>query len=261
MEWTEALILGLIQGLTEFLPISSSGHLEIFNVLLGLDKEGHLSFTVMVHGATVLSIIAVFWHDIGRLLRGMWPLRWNEETRYGLNILISMIPVGIVGFFFEEQIDRIFSGNLAFVGYMLLITAGLLAVTYYARSKGKPISSKNALVMGVAQAFAVLPGISRSGATISSGLLMGNKREEVTKFSFLMVLLPVLGANFKLLLDTGSSVETMNVLTLPVWIGFFAAFFSGVLACKWMVHLVKHGKILYFSLYCLIMGGLAIILA
>ncbi len=259
MEWFEALLLGIIQGLTEFLPISSSGHLELANILFGIEKEGHLSFTVIVHGATVLSTIVIFWKEIASLFRGVFQFKYNDDTIYVLKLLLSMIPVALAGLFLEDVINMAFEGNIVFIGCMLLVTGALLALTYYAKAKDKTITYKHAFIIGISQAFAVLPGISRAGATISTGLLLGNKKAKITQFSFLMVLIPVIGANVKTLLSQGSE-GGLDLFQIPVLIGFLAAFTTGLIACKWMIRIVRKGKIIYFSIYCFIAGLLAILL-
>ncbi|MCK5168690.1 MAG: undecaprenyl-diphosphate phosphatase [Bacteroidales bacterium] len=258
MNWLEALILGLVQGLTEFLPVSSSGHLELGKHILGVEYSENLTFTVVVHGATVLSTIIIFWKTIVDLFKDLFKFKWNESTQYIFKIFVSMIPVVIVGLLFQEEIESLFTGNILFVGFMLLITAALLAFTYYAKERQKDISFKNSFIIGIAQALAVLPGISRSGATIATGLYLGNKKENVAKFSFLMVLLPIIAANIKDLMDLDLSRQSAVSIT-PLIIGFVAAFISGLLACKWMLKIVKSGKLIYFALYCLIVGLVAII--
>ncbi|PKP40610.1 MAG: UDP-diphosphatase, partial [Bacteroidetes bacterium HGW-Bacteroidetes-12] len=195
MTWLEVLILGIIQGLTEFLPVSSSGHLELGKVLLNLDTKEDITFTIVVHGATVLSTIIVFRKDILELTKTLFSFKWNDNTKYIAKLLISMLPVAVLGFMFKDEIKLLFSGNILLVGTMLLVTALLLALTYYAKLKNKKPSFLDSIIIGVAQALATIPGISRSGSTIATGLLLGNKREEVAKFSFLMVLLPIIGAN------------------------------------------------------------------
>mgnify|MGYP006287578175 CR=1 FL=1 len=259
MNWIEAVILGIVQGLTEFLPISSSGHLEIGKALLGTNPEGSLTFTVVVHGATVLSIIVVFRKDLYRLAADFFRFQWNESTRYITKLVVSMIPVVILGLLFEEQIERFFTGNLVFVGAMLLVTALLLLFSHYFRSREKQISLPRALVIGVAQALAVLPGISRSGATISTGLMLGGKREEVTRFSFLMVLLPIIGANAKDMMDHSASAFS-GLELLPLLAGAVAAFLSGLFACTWMIRIVNRGRLVYFAFYCIVIGLAAILL-
>lgn len=257
MNWIEAIILGIVQGLTEFLPVSSSGHLEIGKVLLGVNAEKSLIFTVVVHGATVLSTIVVFWKDILSLLKGLFKFTWNDETKYIAKIAISMIPVLILGFTFAEEIEMMFTGNMLLVGSMLIVTAVLLTFSNYAKQREKAISYGDSFVIGIAQAIAVIPGISRSGSTISTGLLLKNKKDGIAKFSFLMVLVPIIGANLKDLMDGKLSDESsINVTALVV--GFLAAFISGLLACKWMVGIVKKGKLIYFAIYCFIVGCVAI---
>ncbi len=257
MDWLEALILGIVQGLTEFLPVSSSGHLELGKVILGVEAERSLIFTVVVHGATVLSTICIFYKDLWILLKGLFAFKWNDETKYISKILISMIPVVIVGLLFAEEIESFFTGNVVFVGSMLIITALLLTFTYFKKSNLRKISFIDSFIIGIAQAVAVLPGISRSGATISTGLMLGNKRELIAKFSFLMVLIPIIAANVKDLL-TGEMSSESSIGAVPLLIGFFAAFISGLLACKWMIGIVKKGKLIYFAIYCFIIGLIAI---
>lgn len=258
MDWLSALILGLIQGLTEFLPVSSSGHLEIGKAILGIEAKENLIFTLVVHGATVLSTIVVFRKDILKLITEGIKFKNNKETNYILKIVLSMIPVVILGLFFEKKIEELFEGNIILVGSMLIFTALLLGFTYYAKDRNKNISYKNSFIIGIAQAIAVIPGISRSGSTIATGLLLGVKKENVAKFSFLMVILPILGANAKKILDGGlSATESVNVF--PLLIGFLAAFISGLLACKWMIRIVNKGKLIYFAAYCFIIGSVAII--
>ncbi|MFO8234502.1 MAG: undecaprenyl-diphosphate phosphatase [Bacteroidales bacterium] len=257
MTWLEALILGILQGLTEFLPISSSGHLEIGKVLLGTEMDQSMLFTVIVHGATVLSIIVVFWTDIFKLVKGSLQFRLNDSAIYVLKIFISMIPVLIVGIFFKEQVEWFFSGNLQFVGIMLLVTAVLLTFSYYYNPANKKLTFLSVFVIGISQALAVLPGISRSGATISTGLMLGGKRDEVTRFSFLMVLIPIIGANILDLADYDARVVQINIL--PLVVGFIAAFLSGFFACKWMIKIINQGKWIYFAFYCFAIGLVAII--
>ncbi|WP_163716156.1 undecaprenyl-diphosphate phosphatase [Mangrovibacterium lignilyticum] len=260
MSTLQALILGFIQGLTEFLPVSSSGHLEIGHALLGVHGHDHLLFAMVVHGATVLSTLVVFRKDILALFKGLFQFKWNEETKYVTYLLASSIPIVLLGLFFREQIENLFSGDLFFVGCMLLITASLLAFTYFSKSKGKPIGLPDALIIGIAQALAVMPGISRSGTTIATGLILGKKKDEVARFSFLMVLIPILGANF-LDLISGEISSGEQVGFVPLAVGFVAAFLSGLLACSWMINIVKKGKLIYFAAYCLIVGLIAIFAA
>ena len=257
MSVLQALLLGIIQGLTEFLPVSSSGHLELGHALLGVENHNNLLFAVVVHGATVLSTIVVFRKDIISLLLALFSFKWNNDTRYIFYLLISAVPVAVLGIFFKEEIERLFTGNLVFVGSMLLITAALLAFTQFAKAKEKELKLPDALIIGIAQALAVLPGISRSGSTIATGLLLGKKKNEIARFSFLMVLLPIIGAN---IIDlSGSNVSSLDSIgILPLFVGFIAAFISGLLACRWMISIVKRGKLIYFSVYCLIIGLIAI---
>ncbi len=261
METFEAIILGIVQGLTEFLPVSSSGHLAIGNALLGVETDNNLLFAVMVHAATVLSTIVVLHKEIWQLVKGLFAFRLNEETRYIGNLLLSMIPVFIVGVFFKDTVEEIFGSGLLVVGICLWITAGLLAFSYFAHPRPKErIGWKDAIVIGLAQAVAVLPGLSRSGSTIATGLLLGNKKESVAKFSFLMVLIPILGEAF---LDTLDFVETggaaSGISGTAMICGFLAAFVVGCLACKWMINIVKKGKLIYFAVYCALAGTFAIL--
>jgi undecaprenyl-diphosphatase len=258
MNWLEALFLGIIQGLTEFLPVSSSGHLEIAKHLLGLRETESLSFSIAVHGATTLSIIVVFWEDIKNLFKEFFAFKWNKETQYIFKILISMLPVGITGILFKEKIKVLFTGDVVFVGYMLIITAILLGFTFFAKPKNKNISFFHSFIIGISQAIAVIPGISRSGATISTGLLLGNKKEEIARFSFLMVVIPIIGENILDLIN-GEMTKGATVGNIPLLIGFLAAFISGFLACKWMLKIIKKGKLIYFAIYCLLIGLIIII--
>ena len=262
MDWLEALVLGIIQGLTEYLPVSSSGHLAIGQALFGMDDGAdNLMFTVAVHVATVLSTLVVLWSEIDWILRGLFKFELNAETKYALNILVSMIPVGIVGVFFKDYVEEIFGSGLLVVGCCLLITASLLTFSYFAKPRQKEhISWKDALIIGIAQAIAVLPGVSRSGSTIATGLLLGNKKESLAQFSFLMVIPPILG---EALLDVMKAVKGEAVLggieALPLTIGFLAAFLSGCVACKWMISIVKRGKLIYFGIYCAVVGVITIL--
>lgn len=256
MNWIEALILGLIQGLTEFLPVSSSGHLEIGKVILGIEARESLMFTVVVHGATVLSTIVIFRKDLLQLIRGFFSKGWNEQKAYILKLAISMVPVLILGILFKDQIEALFTGNLVLVGGALMVTASLLAFTYFFKEKQAPITYGNSIVMGIAQAIAVIPGISRSGSTIATGLMMGGGREWVARFSFLMVLVPIIGANLKDVADNGLGTGSVGVL--PLVVGFITAFLSGLLACKAMIGIVKRGKLIWFAIYCFIIGGIAL---
>ncbi len=262
MSWIEALILGLIQGLTEFLPVSSSGHLEIGKYLLGIEPGDNLIFTVMVHGATVLSTLVVFRKDIIKILTGLFQFQWNEETRYIMMIVVSMIPIAIVGLFFKDTVEAVFDSPniLMIVGFMLLITALILAIAYYRKSGDKEITFGNAFIIGIAQTIAVMPGISRSGATIATGLILGTKKESVAKFSFLMVLIPILGENFLSILsyEAPLTASAAGVGVFPLAVGFIAAFISGLLACTWMINIVKRGKLIWFAIYCFVVALIAI---
>lgn len=258
MDWLQALLLGLVQGLTEYLPVSSSGHLAIGSTLFGIDGEENLAFTVIVHIATVLSTLVILWKEISWIFKGLFEGRMNDETRYFINIVISMIPVGIVGVFFKDYVEEIFGSGLAIVGSMLLVTALLLTFSYFAKPRQKEtISMRDAFIIGVAQAVAVLPGLSRSGSTIATGLLLGNSKEKLAQFSFIMVIPPILG---EALLDTvkmihGSADSMMqSVAPAALVAGFLAAFISGCVACKWMISIVKRGKLIYFAVYCALAG-------
>lgn len=262
MNSLEALVLGLLQGLTEYLPVSSSGHLTIGSTLFGMTGEESLSFTILVHVATVLSTLVILWKEIVWLLKGLFQFRWNKETKYVVNILISMIPVGIVGLFFKDTVEEIFGSGLLIVGIMLLVTASLLAFAYYAKPRQKEtISKKDAFIIGLAQACAVMPGLSRSGSTIATGLILGNKKENLAQFSFLMVIPPILGEALleTLKLMSGTEVASSDIPTSSLVIGFFAAFISGCIACKWMINIVKKGKLVYFAIYCAIVGAITVV--
>ena len=260
MDWLQALILGLVQGLTEYLPVSSSGHLAIGSYLFGIEGAENLTFTVAVHVATVLSTLVILWKEIDWIFRGLFKMQLNDETRYVINIIISMIPVGIVGVFFKDTVENIFGSGLLIVGCMLLLTAMLLTFSYYAKPRQKEkISLRDAFIIGIAQACAVMPGLSRSGSTIATGLLLGNKKEKLAQFSFLMVIPPILG---EALLDILKAVKGEELFggidTMPLIIGFLAAFISGCLACQWMINVVKKGKLIYFGIYCAIAGAITI---
>ena len=261
MNWFEALVLGLLQGLTEYLPVSSSGHLAIGSAIFGINGEDNLSFTILVHVATVLSTLVILWKEIDWILKGLFKFKMNEETKYFINIVISMIPVGIVGVFFKDTVEEIFGSGLLIVGCMLFLTALLLTFSYYAKPRQREnISPWHAFVIGISQALAVLPGLSRSGTTIATGLLLGNKKEKMAQFSFLMVIPPILGEALLDLLKGLKGEETFGGIdTLPMVVGFVAAFVSGCLACKWMINIVKKGKLVYFGIYCAIAGAVTVI--
>ena len=265
MSWIQALILGLIQGLTEYLPVSSSGHLAIGQALFGLqDGESNLAFTVLLHVATVLSTVVILWSEIVWLFKDLFKFKWNEGTKYIVNILISMIPVGIVGLFFKDKVEAIFGSGLLVVGICLMITATLLAFSYFARPRQREnISPLHAFIIGIAQALAVLPGLSRSGSTIATGLLLGNKKERLAQFSFLMVIPPILGEallDVKDMAEMGVSQAMAGLPTISLVVGFLAAFVCGCLACKWMIDIVKKGKLIWFAVYCAVVGLATIIL-
>ena len=272
MEWWQAILLGIVQGLTEFLPVSSSGHLMIFKELLGADAEGFLDFTVTVHFATVLATIVVFWGAIWQLLKGFFKFKYNDETDYICKILVSLIPVMIVGFFFKDQVDALFSGSLKQVAVGLCITAALLVLSDQigkrirapkAKDTRNGISYGQAAIVGVAQAFAVVPGVSRSGSTIATGLLSGVKREVMAQFSFLMVLVPIIGEQCLDLLKVATGHEAFGgtVGATALMLGFAAAFVAGFFACKVMIAIVRKAKLSWFALYCLLVAILIFILA
>ena len=255
MSWLEALVLGVVQGLTEFLPVSSSGHLQIFSALFGVQGEENLTFAVVVHAATVCSTIVVLRHEIIDLLKGLLKFQWNSETIYIAKIALSMIPVAVVGLCLKDYVEAIFGSGLLIVGVSLLITAGLLSFAYYARPRVKrEISFRDAFIIGIAQACAVLPGLSRSGSTIGTGIILGNNKENVAKFSFLMVLVPILGEAFLDLMKGGFSPAESGISISAMLVGFISAFVSGYIACSWMLNLVKKGKLIWFAAYCLMVG-------
>jgi len=253
----DALILGLIQGLTEFLPISSSGHLELGRAFLGIDPSKNLLIALILHGATVLSTIVVFRKDLMRLVIGVSQFKNNSESRYVLMLVVSAIPIGIAGFLFQKEIEIMFFGNILIVGFMLIVTGWLLILASKIPESENNVSVKSAFWIGVAQLIAVLPGISRSGATIASALILGTKRSEATRFSFLMVLAPILGANIKVVFEGGIGSTEINPSTLLI--GFLTAFITGYIACKWMLSIVQKGRLSYFAYYCFFMGSIAII--
>ena len=261
MEVIDAIILGVIQGLTEFLPVSSSGHLELGKAILGdnsLPKES-LLFTVVLHFATALSTIVVFRKDILEIIKGILKFEWNEDMNFISKIAISMIPATITGVFFEEELELLFGGQIALVGFMLIITALLLYLADRAKNTNKSVSFSNAFIIGISQAIAILPGISRSGATISTSVLLGNDKTKAARFSFLMVVPLIFGKISKDILNGELTYESSNFL--PLSIGFVAAFIAGLFACTWMIALVKKSKLTYFSIYCAIVGLITIIWA
>ncbi len=259
MSFLEAIILGIIQGLTEFLPVSSSGHLEIAKVILGNQSmpEESLTFTVVLHFATALSTLVVFRKDVFEIISGLFQFKWNEESKFSAKIIISMIPAVIIGLMFEEHLASFFNGNILLIGFMLLITALLLLFADKAKNTTKNVSYFNAIIIGVSQALAMLPGISRSGATISTSVLLGVDRTKAARFSFLMVVPLIFGKVAKDILSGEIGLESDQIV--PMSIGFVAAFISGLLACNWMISLVKNSKLYYFSLYCFIVGSIALV--
>lgn len=259
MNSLESIVLGIIQGLTEFLPVSSSGHLELAKAILGdnsIPKES-LAFTVVLHFATALSTIVIFRKEVLQIFKGLFQFKWNEETQFSLKIIISMIPAAFIGVYFDDVLESLFSQQILLVGFMLFITALLLLLADKAKDTTKNVTFFNAIVIGVSQAIAVLPGISRSGATISTSVLLGIDRTKAARFSFLMVVPLIIG---KMVKDLASGeLELSSSEAIPLILGFFAAFISGLLACKWMIALVKKSKLSYFSLYCAVVGTISII--
>ena len=258
MSILEAIILGIIQGLTEFLPVSSSGHLELAKVILGDTSvpEESLTFTVVLHFATALSTIVIFRKEILEIFKGLFQFQWNDEFKFSLKIIISMLPAVVVGLLFEEELESFFGGKILLVGCMLLLTALLLLLADRAKNTQKEVSFLNALLIGISQAIAMLPGISRSGATISTSVLLGVDRTRAAKFSFLMVVPLIFGKIGKDLLSGDLNFQSSEII--PISAGFIAAFLAGLVACKWMISLVKKSKLSYFSLYCAIVGSIAI---
>lgn len=274
MSWLQALLLGIVQGLTEFLPVSSSGHLMIFRELLGVESEGFLDFTVTVHFATVLSTIVVFWSAIWKLLKGFFQFKYNDETDYVLKICVSMIPIAIVGLFFKDQVEGLFGENLFTVAVCLIITAILLFLSdqsgrFRSMSSSRSenthrngISYLQAAVVGLGQACAVAPGLSRSGTTIATGLISGVRRDVMAQFSFLMVLVPIIGEQaLTVIKGIGEPAAASGVGFLPLLMGFIGAFGAGLFSCKVMVELVKRAKLVWFSIYCLLAAFLILIFA
>lgn len=276
MDTLQALLLGIVQGLAEYLPISSSGHLEIAQGLLGLDLSGAdaLQFDIMLHVATVLSTIVILWREFSGMCVSFFTLKKDENTSLVCKILVSCIPVGIVGLFFKDSIEQFYGHNLTVVGTCLLVTAALLAFAYYSRTRslikksgtdgsasiGRPISYVDAFVIGCAQAVAVLPGLSRSGSTIATGIMLGDRRDSVARFSFLMVIIPILG---QALLDLVKGLKDggfdSSVGFMPMFAGFMASFIVGCIACKWMLEIVRRGRLVWFALYCAIVGAVCLI--
>lgn len=259
MEIFEAIILGIIQGLTEFLPVSSSGHIELGKAVLGIETEEDLLFSLLVHLATVLSIFIIFWKDIWSLFKALFSFSWNEKTKYIAMLLFSAIPVMIVGLLFKSELESLFNGKVVLVASMLILTGFILQLSRLEKQATKPLSFGTAFLIGLGQAFAVLPGISRSGTTIATALACGISREEAAKFSFLMVLIPIIGASLLELLDFKESLHFQSQI-VPYLAGFIAAFIFGLLACKLMLNIVQKGGITLFSIYCWIMGIIALVL-
>lgn len=258
MEIIDAIILGIVQGLTEFLPVSSSGHLELGKAILGDNSipEESLLFTVVLHFATAISTMVVFRKDIWDIIKGLLKFQWNEDMQFLTKIAISMIPAVIIGYNYESELAELFGGNIQLVGFMLFLTAFLLYLADKAQNTNKDVSFKNALVIGFAQAIAMLPGISRSGATISTSVLLGNDKTKAARFSFLMVVPLIFGKIAKDVLSGELTYESTNFSLLSV--GFIAAFISGLFACTWMIKLVKSSKLSYFAIYCIVVGFIAI---
>lgn len=278
MDTLNALLMGIVQGLAEYLPISSSGHLEICHQLLGLDTEGaeSLEFDLMLHVATVLSTILVLWREFLPLCRSFFTLRRDDNFYYVCKLLVSAIPVGIIGLCFKDQIEALYGGNLMVVGICLIATAALLSFAYFSRTRqelrtprgaagemGHKISWIDAFVIGIAQAVAVLPGLSRSGSTIATGILLGDRRADLARFSFFMVIIPILGEALldllKIAKPAADAVQTASMGVAPMAVGFLAAFIVGCAACKWMIELVKRGKLIWFALYCVVVGTVCIL--
>ena len=260
MTTIESIILGAVQGLTEFLPVSSSGHLQIAKALLGVEIEENLAFDVTLHAATVLSTIVILWPEVKKIVMGCFSRHFNAERAYILKLILSMIPIGIVGFALKDYLDAMLESPyiLAIVGGMLLFTAALLAFAYYARPRQKEeISYRDAFIIGIGQAIAAMPGLSRSGTTIATGLLLGNKKESMAQFSFLMVLAPILGEMFLNILD--GEVAFASIGVVPMLAGFISAFVVGCLACKFMINIVKRGKLIWFAVYCAVAGVVSIV--
>ncbi|WP_272972695.1 undecaprenyl-diphosphate phosphatase [Croceibacter atlanticus] len=258
MSELDALLLGIIQGLTEFLPVSSSGHLELGKAILGdtsLPSES-LLFTVVVHFATALSTIVIYRKDILDILKGLFQFKWNDDLKFSLKIILSMIPAAVVGVLFDEEIEALFNGNILFVGFMLIVTALLLWLADKAKDTNKNVSFPNALTIGISQAIAILPGISRSGATISTAVLLGIDKTKAARFSFLMVVPLILGKIAKDIMSGDITTTSSNNLVLII--GFISAFVAGLVACTWMIKLVKNSKLSYFAIYCLVVGLIAI---
>lgn len=261
MSIIQAVILGVVQGITEFLPVSSSGHLQLARELLGVHLEQNLTFDVALHCGTVCSTLLILWSDIRDLLRGLFVKHWSESHDYVAKIVLSMIPVAIVGFAFKDDIEAMLASEytLLIVGVMLLLTAVLLSFAYFTPDRqGREVSYRDAFIIGISQAAAVMPGLSRSGTTIATGILLGDDRSKVAKFSFLMVLVPILGNTLLDIIKGGGEIEIAGVSNAAMVAGFISSFVVGALACRAMIEIVKRGKLIYFAAYCAIVGVLSI---
>jgi undecaprenyl-diphosphatase len=258
LEIIDAIILGIVQGLTEFLPVSSSGHLELGKAILGDASipQDSLLFTVVLHFATALSTLVVFRADVMEIVKGLFQFKWNEETQFSLKIILSMVPAAFIGLFFEDKLEGLFGGNVLLVGFMLIITALLLYLADKARDTEKKVTFLNAFIIGISQAIAILPGISRSGATISTSVLLGIDKTKAARFSFLMVVPLILGKMAKDIL--GGEIDFKSEQIISMGAGFLAAFIAGLLACTWMIQLVRQSQLRYFAIYCFIVGVIAI---
>ena len=261
MDLIEAFILGIVQGLTEFLPVSSSGHIELANYILPskIDPEESLLMVTVLHFATAMSTIIIFRKELARVFKGLFQFKWNDETKFSLKIILSMIPAALVGVLLEDEIESFFGGQIMFVGCMLLFTGALLFLADKAKNTNKEVGFFHSLIIGASQAIAILPGISRSGATISTSVLLGIDREKAARFSFLMVVPLIFGKMAKDILEIMESPESIaNTDYLSLGVGFVFAFFTGLIACKWMISLVKKAKLRYFAFYCFLVGLIAI---
>lgn len=261
MSFWEALILGIIQGLTEFLPVSSSGHLELGKAIFGDNSlpEESLLFTVVVHAATALSTVVIFRKDILQILKGLFQFKRNEESEFSVKVIISMVPAAVIGLLFDEQIEALFSRNILLVGCMLIVTGLLLFLADRAKNTSKDVTFLNSFIIGISQAIAILPGISRSGATISTSVLLGIDRDKAARFSFLMVVPLILGKIAKDIMDGALTADFVN--SMPLVVGFTGAFVAGLIACQWMISLVRNAQLRYFSYYCFVVGFVAIVVA
>lgn len=269
MEWFDALILGIVQGLAEYLPISSSGHLEIFREILGIDlpSDKTLQFDIILHAATVCSTLVILWPMFSKLCKSFFCFKRDADFYYVCKLLLSCIPIGIVGVFFKDQVEQFFGNGLFTVGICLCVTALLLTFAHYSdrfipANRGRDIGWWDAFVIGCSQAVAVLPGLSRSGTTIATGIIIGDRRDKMAQFSFLMVVIPILGEallDLKHIISPDPADASMAIGAVPLIVGFLASFIVGCIACKWMLELVKKGKLIWFALYCVAMGILCIL--